>query len=41
MIKIAEWMDTVFKNAENPEIISQVKKEIEEMCEEFPVPGIE
>lgn len=40
MIKIAEYMDTVFKNHKNPEIISEVKKWIEKMCEEFPVPGI-
>jgi len=41
MIKIAEFMDKVFKNSENLEIISEVKKWVEKMCEEFPVPGIE
>jgi len=26
MIKIAKFMDTVFKNHKNPEIISEIKK---------------
>jgi len=41
MIKIAELMDKVFKNSDNEEKISEVRKEIKEMCEKFPVPGID
>ena len=40
MIKIAEFMDKVFRNPKNTEIISELKKDVEKMCEEFPVPGI-
>ncbi|MCD5383010.1 serine hydroxymethyltransferase [Candidatus Gracilibacteria bacterium] len=40
MIKIAEFMDMVFKNSDDENVIAEVKKGIEKMCEEFPVPGI-
>lgn len=40
MEKIADWMDRVISDHENEESLAQIKKEVMEMCAEFPVPGI-
>ena len=40
MEKIANWIDKVISNYENPSILAEVKKEVIEMCLKFPVPGI-
>ncbi|MBU0706014.1 serine hydroxymethyltransferase [Patescibacteria group bacterium] len=40
MEKIAEWIDRVIADAENTANLKTVKKEVEELCSKFPVPGI-
>ena len=40
VIKLAEWMDLAIQNRENIEILEDIKKEVEGVCREFPVPGI-
>lgn len=40
MIKIADWMDRVISDRENEESLAQIKKEVVEMCSQFPVPGV-
>ena len=40
MEKIADWIDRVIKDPENAENLSAIKKEVEELCAGFPVPGI-
>lgn len=41
MTKIADWMDRVITNIDDKELHEQVRKEVEEMCLQFPVPGLE
>lgn len=38
--KLVEWMDLAVQNRENIEILEDIKKEVEGVCKEFPVPGI-
>lgn len=38
--KLVEWMDLAVQNRENIEILEDIKKEVEGVCREFPVPGI-
>ncbi|MDO8261024.1 MAG: serine hydroxymethyltransferase, partial [Candidatus Magasanikbacteria bacterium] len=38
--KLAEWMDLAIQNRENIETLEDIKKEVEGVCREFPVPGI-
>ena len=38
--KLVEWMDLAIQNRENIEILEDIKKEVEGVCREFPVPGI-
>jgi len=40
MEKIAGWIDQVMQNAGNDKMLATIKKEVEEMCLHFPVPGI-
>ena len=40
MEKIADWIKEVIENVEDEEVLSRIKKEVEEMCAGFPVPGI-
>ncbi len=40
MEKIADWIDRTLQNVENHEALALIKKEVEEMCLKFPVPGI-
>ena len=40
MEKIADWIDRVISDIDNPENIAQIKEEVKEMCLTFPVPGI-
>lgn len=38
--KLVEWMDIAIQNRENIEILEDIKREVEEVCKQFPVPGI-
>ena len=38
--KIVDFMDRAFKNYDNEEILTSIKKEVIEFCKQFPVPGI-
>ncbi|MBL4694053.1 serine hydroxymethyltransferase [Candidatus Gracilibacteria bacterium] len=38
---IAEWLDRVVSNLEDEALLAAVKKEVEELCMGFPVPGLE
>lgn len=40
MKKIAGWMDRIIKNHTDEDVVGSVKKEVKELCEKFPVPGI-
>ena len=40
MVRIADWMNEVINNIEDESMYKRVQKEIEEMCLQFPVPGI-
>ncbi len=40
MEKIAGWIKEVIANVEDEEVLARIKKEVEEMCAGFPVPGI-
>ena len=40
MEKIADWMERTISNIDNAEAKAEIKKEVEEMCAGFPVPGI-
>ena len=41
MKKVGEWILTVLRNPEVPEILEQVKSQVAEFAVNFPVPGIE
>ncbi|MFH0838543.1 MAG: serine hydroxymethyltransferase [Patescibacteria group bacterium] len=40
MEQIAEWIDRVIADPDNQENLKKIKKEVENLCSEFPVPGI-
>lgn len=40
MEKIADWIDRVIADTSNQENLQAIKKEVEELCSKFPVPGI-
>jgi glycine hydroxymethyltransferase len=40
MEKIAGWINEVIENVEDKDTLTRIKKEVEEMCAGFPVPGI-
>lgn len=40
MEKIAEWIDRALQNVGNAAVLNEIKKEVEQMCLNFPVPGI-
>jgi glycine hydroxymethyltransferase len=40
MEKIAGWINEVISNIEDEDTLTRIKKEVEEMCAGFPVPGI-
>jgi glycine hydroxymethyltransferase len=40
MEKIAGWIKEVIENIEDKDTLARIKKEVEEMCAGFPVPGI-
>ena len=40
MEKIAGWIDQTISSVEDEKTLSQIKKEVKEMCLQFPVPGI-
>jgi glycine hydroxymethyltransferase len=40
MEKIAEYIDTVLRNADNDKVIQQVREDIKEFTKDFPIPGI-
>jgi len=37
MIKLGEWMSAVIKDRDNAELKAKIKKEVEELCDMFPV----
>lgn len=37
---VAKWINDVVENPENDEIKAKVKADLEELCQDFPVPGI-
>ena len=39
MVKIAEWMDLVIKNRENPKKLAEIKKEVADFARNFPLPS--
>ncbi|MFA6458160.1 MAG: serine hydroxymethyltransferase [Patescibacteria group bacterium] len=40
MVKIAEWIDRVAQNFANADELAKIKKEVEVLAADFPVPGI-
>ncbi|HAM88238.1 MAG: Serine hydroxymethyltransferase [Candidatus Falkowbacteria bacterium GW2011_GWC2_38_22] len=40
MKRIAVWIDSAIKNRENIEVLDSIKKEVREMCLEFPIPSV-
>ncbi|MBU1682784.1 serine hydroxymethyltransferase [Patescibacteria group bacterium] len=40
MQRIVDWIDQVINNIDNEELLAGIKKEVEEMCLSFPVPGV-
>jgi glycine/serine hydroxymethyltransferase len=40
MQRIAELFNIVSENINNKEKLAEIKEEIKEMCQKFPVPGI-
>lgn len=40
MIKLGNWMDEVISNWDNHEILGRVAKEVKELCDKFPPPGL-
>ena len=40
MERIADWIDRVISNINNENVLAEIKKEVEELCLKFPVPGI-
>jgi len=38
--KIVVWIDSAIKNKDNPEALEQIKKDIKELCKNFPIPSI-
>ena len=38
---IAKWINDVVENPENEELKAQIKADLEELCKDFPVPGID
>ena len=35
---VAGWIDTISRNLDNADVISKVGQEVEELCEQFPIP---
>lgn len=40
MVKVAEWIDRVAQDPNNEDNLASIKKEVEELAANFPVPGI-
>ena len=40
MEKIGLWIAGALKNHDNETVLSGIKKEVEELCLKFPVPGL-
>jgi len=38
--KLADWMDGVVKNADDAAYLTRVEREVKELCDSFPAPGI-
>ncbi|MFW5884798.1 MAG: serine hydroxymethyltransferase [Patescibacteria group bacterium] len=41
MKKVVGWIDKAVKNRDNEETLRGIKKEVEDFCAKFPIPGIE
>ena len=41
MRKIVEWMDKSIMNHTDEDMLSKIKSEVEELCSNYPIPGIE
>jgi glycine hydroxymethyltransferase len=37
MVKVADWIDRAFKNAENKEELAKIRAEVKELCKQFPL----
>jgi glycine hydroxymethyltransferase len=40
MEKVAEWIDRTIQAVNDDTVLGEIKKEVEELCAQFPVPGI-
>ena len=40
MKKIVQWTDEAIKNKDNDEELAKIKKEVKELCSQFPIPSI-
>ncbi len=40
MVQIGKWISRLLKNAQDEELICNMKREVEEFCMRFPVPGL-
>lgn len=40
MVKVAKWINRAILTKDNEEELAKIKKEVEELCKGFPVPGI-
>lgn len=38
--RIAVWIDSAIKNRENIEVLDNIKKEVKDLCLEFPIPSV-
>ncbi len=41
MRQVAKWIDEAIQGKDDPATLERIKNEVKEMCESFPVPGIE
>ncbi|MBU2523757.1 serine hydroxymethyltransferase [Patescibacteria group bacterium] len=41
MVKIADWMDQVLCNPEDENLQKNIKKQVEDLCDNFPAPGLD
>ncbi len=40
IVKIVEWIDKAIGNRDNNKVLNQIQKEVEEFCQNFPIPSV-
>jgi glycine hydroxymethyltransferase len=37
MEQVAEWIDRALKNSDNPDVLSEIRAEVKQLCQSFPL----